>query len=160
MFVLGKPVHPSVMQHSSLLGLFVSYEENELLWMHTQFPFLFNLDLKYYSGYSQDFVRVYDGYATCHARNVPCTCLDQIDADRGIVTMSESHKLIPSWSYQMYFSNCSFYDWCYPFLSPTRCLSHTLSLCLSAISLSSPTFPFDIKCCPTIWWVSINKRIP
>ncbi len=97
--------------------------------------------------------------------NVPRTCLDQIDADRGITIINSllaSLKLITSWSYQMYFSNSSFYDRRYPFLSPTHCLTHTLSLslCLSAILLSSPLFPFYIKCCPTIWWVSINKRIP
>ncbi len=97
------------------------------------------------------------------ARNVPCTCLDQIDADHGVAiikSMLESLKLVPSWSYQMYFSKCSFYDQHYPFLSPTDCLSHTLSLGLSAILLSSPPFPFDMKCCSTIWWSSINKRIP
>ena len=30
--VIGKPFKLSIMQHSSLLGWFVSYEENEVLW--------------------------------------------------------------------------------------------------------------------------------
>ena len=37
--------------------------------------------------------------------------------------------------------------------------SHTLSLCLSAILLSSPPFPFNIKWCLTFKIVSLNKRI-
>ncbi len=32
-FATGKPYQPSVMQHSSLLGLFVSFEETEVLWI-------------------------------------------------------------------------------------------------------------------------------
>ncbi len=31
LFVLGKPLLPSVMKHSNLFGPFVSYEENEVL---------------------------------------------------------------------------------------------------------------------------------
>jgi hypothetical protein len=58
----------------------------------------------------------------------------------------------------MYFSNGSFYDQCYLSFSTTCCLSHTTSLCLSAES--SPSFPFYIKCCPTILSVSLNKQIP
>jgi hypothetical protein len=34
MFVIGKPFQ--LMQHSSLLGKFVSYEENEVLWIWLQ----------------------------------------------------------------------------------------------------------------------------
>ncbi len=32
-FVNGKPFHPSALEHSSLLDSFVSYEENEELWI-------------------------------------------------------------------------------------------------------------------------------
>ncbi len=32
-FVFSKPFQPCVMKHSSLSGPFVSYEENDLLWM-------------------------------------------------------------------------------------------------------------------------------
>jgi hypothetical protein len=35
-------------------------------------------------------------------------------------------------------SNCLFHDRRYPSLSVTHCISHTLSLCLSAVLLSSP----------------------
>ncbi len=32
-FVTGKPFWPTVVQLSSLLGQYISYEENEVLWM-------------------------------------------------------------------------------------------------------------------------------
>ncbi len=38
-FVTGKPFHSSVMQHSYLLGPFVSYEESEVLWIQSQGPY-------------------------------------------------------------------------------------------------------------------------
>ena len=66
----------------------------------------------------------------------------------------------PHWSHQMYFSNGSFYDQCYLLFSSTHCLSHTFSLSLSIILLSSPPFLFCMKYCLTILSASINKRIP
>ncbi len=39
MFVTGKPSQPSLMQHSSVLGPFISYEENEVLLLYTKYPF-------------------------------------------------------------------------------------------------------------------------
>jgi len=42
--VTNKTFEPSVMQHSSLLGLLVSYAENEELWIRPQAP---SLGLKY-----------------------------------------------------------------------------------------------------------------
>jgi len=59
----------------------------------------------------------------------------------------------------MYFSNGSFYDWRYLIFSTMRCLSHTLSLCLSAILLSSPPSPFDIKMLSENFKLSMNKQI-
>ncbi len=35
-FILGKPFQPSVMEHSSLSGPFIIYEENEVLWILSQ----------------------------------------------------------------------------------------------------------------------------
>ena len=34
--LMGGPFQPCVIQHPSLLGPFVSYEEKELLWIHLQ----------------------------------------------------------------------------------------------------------------------------
>ncbi len=59
----------------------------------------------------------------------------------------------------MYFSHGSFYDRCHLSFSTMRCLIHILSLCLSAILLSSPPLLFDIKCCLTILCASFNKSI-
>ncbi len=36
MFVYGKHIQPSIMKHSSFLGPFVSYVENEVLWIRFQ----------------------------------------------------------------------------------------------------------------------------
>jgi hypothetical protein len=36
LFVPGKPLQPSVMEHSSVLGPFISYKENEVLWILPQ----------------------------------------------------------------------------------------------------------------------------
>ncbi len=95
-------------------------------------------------------------------RNVFGTCSDKTDPDGGININNlvlESYKLIPHWSHQMYFSNNSFYDQCYLFFSPMRCLSNTLFLSLSAILLSSPLFPFYIKMLSDGFRISLNKQI-
>jgi hypothetical protein len=39
-YVPGKPVQSIVMWHSSLLGQFVSYKENEVIWIQTLSPML------------------------------------------------------------------------------------------------------------------------
>ncbi len=64
-----------------------------------------------------------------------------------------------TWLPQMFLSNGWFYCQCYPLFSAMPCLSHTLSLCLSAILLSSLLSMFDIKTLSTIFSSSINKRI-
>jgi len=42
-FFPGKPFQPSPMQQLNLLGMFVSYEENEVLWIQSQEPCSTNL---------------------------------------------------------------------------------------------------------------------
>ncbi len=36
---IGKPFQPGVLEHSSLLGWFVGYVENEVLWIETLEPY-------------------------------------------------------------------------------------------------------------------------
>ncbi len=96
-------------------------------------------------------------------QNVSGICSDKTDADRGIKIINvflESRKLIPHWSHQMHFSNSSFYHWHYLSFSNMRCLSHTFSLGLSAILLSSCLYPFHIKCCLMYERLSLNNQIP
>jgi len=60
MFVHGKPFQPSVMQHSTLLGPYISYEENEVLWVGPEPEWqrekkkFFNTNLKMHSGLKRE----------------------------------------------------------------------------------------------------------
>ncbi len=98
-------------------------------------------------------------------QNVFGACVDKTDADSGIDIinlMLKSHYLIPD-----YFATCIsltghfMTDTISPFPPRAASLSHThtLSLCLSAILLSYPLSPFDIKMLSDNFMLSMNKRI-
>jgi hypothetical protein len=101
-------------------------------------------------------------------QNVFANCLDKMDADCGTKiiysfwNLLKLTLLILHWSHQMHFFNGPFYNWRYLSL-PTMghlSLSHSLSLCLSAILPSSTPFWFNIKRYLTFKIASLNKQIP
>ncbi len=106
------------------------------------------------------YFKICERCATCCRKNVFGTCADKTDADPGIDIinlMLKSRLLIPN-----YFATCISLTAHFMtnaislFLLPTASHTHSLSLCLSAILLSSPLSPFDIKMLSEDFWV-INE---
>ncbi len=97
-------------------------------------------------------------------RNVPGICSDKIDADCAIdivILMLKSRKLIPHY-FATYFHLTAHFmtDAISSFLLCAASHTLSLSLCLSAILLSSPPSHFDIKMLSDDFVSPINIRIP
>ncbi len=147
------------------MSQFVSYEENEILWMQSLESFLLSVTyngLDKHTSVLRYIASLSGGWKVVAPREI----VHQNSWDK-LSVHPDSSWIIRSLDHHKYLANGQVYDLCHNPFSLTLCLSLFLSLSIYLsiyLSLSiclclAYSFPFSIKDVTCFWEVSLNKCI-